>query len=302
LSVRGLLYTAQGALRAPWRLLIFFLVFAAIAFVLLGLATPVLASPTSLTTQTLYACLIAIALIAAHFICVRLVDRRGMELVRLHAEAARPAPVVGGLVLGALAIGVPSLLLLGVGWFDVRRAPEGSSIVAAGALAALLIPAALYEELLLRGYPFAVLREAWGWKWAIVVTSVIFGLLHIGNREAMADPGAVWQGVVVVVLAGVFLGAVLVATESLYAAWAAHFAWNFVLAALLHADVSGLPLPAPDYRVVDAGPDWATGGGWGPEGGLGATLGMTGALAFLYLRRLRRPSDARPAGREENDA
>jgi hypothetical protein len=52
--------------------------------------------------------------------------------------------------------------------------------------------------------------------------------------------------------------------------------------------VSGIGLAAPNYRVVDAGPDWATGGAWGPEGGLFAGLGMAVALLFLYRRRERR--------------
>ena len=49
--------------------------------------------------------------------------------------------------------------------------------------------------------------------------------------------------------------------------------------------VSGLPLESPDYRYVDAGPDWATGGVWGPEGGAAGGLGMLGGLAYLYARR-----------------
>ncbi len=92
----------------------------------------------------------------------------------------------------------------------------------------------------------------------------------------------------VVVLAGLFLGGVLLATRSLYAAFAAHLAWNWVLAGALHSAVSGIPFSTPDYRVVDAGPDWATGGLWGPEGGLPAALGLCAATTYLYARRRRR--------------
>jgi hypothetical protein len=56
----------------------------------------------------------------------------------------------------------------------------------------------------------------------------------------------------------------------------------------LHSDVSGIPFATPDYRVVDAGPDWATGGAWGPEGGVPAALGLVSATIYLYLRRRRR--------------
>src|SRR5205085_10430111 len=87
-----------------------------------------------------------------------------------------------------------------------------------------------------------------------------------------------------VVLAGFFLGAVLLATGSLWAAIAAHLAWNWTLGAAVHAAVSGLPFAMPDYRAVDAGPDWLTGGAWGPEGGLAAGIGMISALALLRWR------------------
>jgi hypothetical protein len=59
------------------------------------------------------------------------------------------------------------------------------------------------------------------------------------------------------------------------------------MAVLLHIPVSGLETETPDYRTIDAGPDWATGGPWGPEGGGGAALGMLGGLAYLVARRRR---------------
>jgi uncharacterized protein len=93
--------------------------------------------------------------------------------------------------------------------------------------------------------------------------------------------------VLIVTLAGVFLGAIRVAFDSLYAAWGAHLAWNWMMAVPLHAPVSGLRFEAPDYRTVSAGPAWVTGGAWGPEGGLAAALAMVAALAYLHARRRR---------------
>ena len=171
-------------------------------------------------------------------------------------------------------------LLLIPGWLQFVRTEDGSSVAVALRLAVFLLPSALGEELLARGYLFTLLREAWGWRWAIGVTSIGFGLLHLAN------PGAHPQAIVTVILAGVFLGFILVRTGSLYAAWAAHAAWNFTLAALLHADVSGLTLGGtPDYKLVDNGPDWLTGGPWGPEGGVAAAVGLLAATLLLARRR-----------------
>src|SRR5262249_36191387 len=161
----------------------------------------------------------------------------------------------------------------------VRPGAAGSWFGALVRLSVLLVPAALFEELLTRGYLLSVLRESWGWLWAIAATSVGFGLLHLEN------PGATAGSVAMVTLAGFFLSAVVYSMRSLYAAWMAHFAWNFTMAVLFHAPVSGLPLESPGYRYVDAGPDWATGGPWGPEGGAAAALGMVGGIGILVRRR-----------------
>jgi membrane protease YdiL (CAAX protease family) len=118
----------------------------------------------------------------------------------------------------------------------------------------------------------------------VVLTSVMFGLLHLSNPDATAE------SVLVVVLAGVFLASVRIALRSLYAAWMAHFAWNWVMAVPLHASVSGIRFEAPGYFAATAGPQWVSGGAWGPEGGIVAALGLVAASVFLYTRQRREES------------
>jgi uncharacterized protein len=222
------------------------------------------------------------AVVVAHLLTFRWVEPRGWDAVKLGESSRRVRPIVLAAVLGALAIGVPSLPLLAAGWLRVVPEPAGSWTFAALATALFLAPAALWEEMLFRGYAFTVLREWWGTPAALGATSLVFGLIHLQNA------GATLPSISVVVLAGVFMGGVLVATGSLWAAFAAHLAWNWVLAGVLHSAVSGIPFMTPDYRVVDAGPDWATGGVWGPEGGLPAAIGLFSVSIYLYVRRRRR--------------
>ena len=228
--------------------------------------------------------LAAVAL--AHLVALRWIERRDWDAVGLGRSALAARPLARGTLVGTLAVGIPALLLLAAGLLRVVDAPGGGALSAdwwraAGAALLVLAPAALFEELLVRGYPFLVLREAGGVPVAAGVTSVVFGVLHLQN------PGATWSAVALVTLAGLFLSAVLVTTRSLWAAFAAHLAWNWTMAALLHAAVSGLAVDAPGYRVVDApgaGDDWLTGGAWGPEGGAGAAAGMLLALGYLWRR------------------
>jgi uncharacterized protein len=145
-----------------------------------------------------------------------------------------------------------------------------------------LIVAALGEEMISRGYLLTTLSDGLGERTAVGVTSLLFGAAHLRNA------GVTVQSFCIVTLAGVFLGAIRVTFRSVYASTAAHVAWNWVLAVAFHASVSGIRFDAPDYRTVDQGPDWLTGGQWGPEGGLAAAIGMLLVLAYLYHTRLRR--------------
>jgi hypothetical protein len=224
------------------------------------------------------------AAIAATVIMVRSVDRRPWADVGLARDAIAARRVGAGLLVGAAAIALACAALLGIGWLRIAPATPGSSLAAAARVSFFLIPAALSEELLCRGYLLTVVRERLGTPGAVVTTSVVFGLLHVFND------GATVESVTLVALAGVFLASVRVAYDSLYAAWAAHTAWNWVMAVPLHAAVSGWWLETPDYRTVSAGPAWITGGAWGPEGGIAAGLGMAAGLAYLYARRRREES------------
>ena len=307
MNARSIWYNAQGAIRAPWRLAIFFIVFSTASLIFSQAAAAIFdLGPTSGTLpfgQFVYAWSLLLALFVAHAVSIMWVERRPWTTIGLGADDARPAPLAFGTLLGAMAVGVPGALLFAVGWLDVVPGSAGSWWMTAFLLAMLFLPAALAEELLFRGYPFAVLRSVAGSAFAIIATSVLFALVHLPNQAAMSDTSALWQGIVAVFLAGIFLGSIVIVTGSVYAAWAAHFAWNFVLGGIMHSPVSGISVPVADYQLVDGGPDWATGGGWGPEGGAGALLGMLLAMGVLFTvsRRARR-TDLTTAGPGEATA
>lgn len=290
MSTRRLLFTDAGGLRAPWRLVVFSVACIVALFASSVLVGPILAQVYALvglqgvTTEYWVEC---VAMIAGTAVALRYVDRRPWRDVWLGRAAARPSLVAIGFALGALAIGLPIALLIGGHWLREIDGGAGSWLGAAVRVTMMLLPAALLEELTTRGYIMSVLREWWGWPWAIAATSAGFGLLHLGNPDASAG------STVLVTLAGVFLAVVVYATRSLYAAWAAHFAWNWTMAVVFHTAVSGFPLEAPRYRYVDAGPDWATGGPWGPEGGVPAGLGMIAAVGVAYALARRTRSSPR---------
>ncbi len=288
MSASALFLSAQGRLRSGWRaalFLVLFTTFAEIAQVIVaipGMVLPARDAGTIVATEIpLTWVSIVVAGLAAHLVMLAFVDRVGWDYADLGARARALPGVAGGFALGALAIGVPCGVLLALGWLGVVSEPGRGSAMwrELATVLAVLIPAAFAEELLVRGYLLSALADGMGRFWALLATSIAFALMHASN------PGMAPGALLVVGLAGVFLGAVRFATSSLYAAWAAHLAWNLVLGVLLHALVSGTSMAAAGWRTLDTGPDWATGGAWGPEGGVAAAAGLLVATWYLIGRR-----------------
>ena len=282
MTLRGIFYTPADSLRAPWRLAAFLVLFFAADWAFSSLAHSV-RRPQSFVGGFLFSFSIVLAAVAAaQYVMLRLVEKRPWSDIGLGAAQAAPKLLGFGLALGGLGILLPSLALLGAHWLRPSdTAPgSGSTVLFALQVAALMLPQSLAEELLSRGYGFAAIREGAGPVTAVAVTSAIFGGLHLAN------PGVSAESLASVVLAGVFLGVLVIVTGSVYAAWMAHFAWNFVIVGVLHAKVSGITFPTPGWRLIENGPVWVTGGAWGPEGGAAACVGMLGVItALAYWRR-----------------
>lgn len=215
----------------------------------------------------------------------------GLRAARLTANDLRwvPGGVPGfsrGFSIGAAP--AVAILLLGVTVAGAGWRTDGGTALAwlanVGGLVGLLFPAALAEEVIFRGLALVVLARAFG-RWPAVVTmAVLFGAAHLFN------PGITLTGVANITLAGVFLGLVFYLPGGLWAATGAHLGWNLTLAALA-APVSGLPLPVPGIDYATGGPLWLTGGGFGPEGGVIATVALLTAIV-LVARVLSKETEA----------
>jgi membrane protease YdiL (CAAX protease family) len=296
LKAQEVFVSSDGRLRALWRILFF----GAGTFVALFVADAIVGPLISQLFLLLGIRGVsneywvqAVAVLGGTALALRVVEKRSWRSVWMGSDAAHPSLLVVGFVVGAAAIALPIICLIGVHWLSPATGGAGSWGGSALRVSLLLLPAAFFEELVSRGYVLSVLREWIGWSWGIVATSVGFGLLHLANTGVTAE------SITLVMLAGFFLAGVLYATKSLYAAWMAHFAWNWTMAVVFHTAVSGYPLEAPGYRYVDAGPDWATGGEWGPEGGIPAGFGMGAGTGLVYLLSRRRRSAVIPKERSD---
>ncbi len=144
----------------------------------------------------------------------------------------------------------------------------------------VLAPAALSEEIMFRGLPLVLVAWVLGRGTGLVlVAGIVFALFHGLN------PGVTPLGLGNIALAGIFLGVAFYAPGGLWTAFGAHLGWNATLAAL-DAPVSGLPFDIPLLDYCAGGPAWLSGGRFGPEGGLLATVAITAAtLATMRWAR-----------------
>ncbi|NKY37316.1 CPBP family intramembrane metalloprotease [Nocardia speluncae] len=202
----------------------------------------------------------------------RIERRRVVEFPRRGAGLHLVVGAVSGMGLAAVAIGF--LALAGVyrisGWGSVSGA-----LAVAGAMCAV----AVAEEVFFRGVVFRLIWGRWGTAVALVVSAVIFGLVHLINPDA-----SVWGAIAIAVEAGLLLGAAYLATGSLWLAIGLHFGWNTATVGIFGTVASGSEARESLVTAVTTGPDWLSGGRFGPEASIVSVLVCSAAtVLLLYL-------------------
>jgi uncharacterized protein len=152
----------------------------------------------------------------------------------------------------------------------------------------VLAVAALAEEVAFRGYPFQRLIDAIGPTLATIVFSFLFAALHMFN------PGANRASFFITVFSSWLLSVAYLRTRALWLCWGWHFAWNASMCALFGLPVSGITQFSPVIQSNTVGPEWMTGGDYGPEAsavtaivllvGIFVVYRATRGLAYLHTQ------------------
>jgi len=189
--------------------------------------------------------------------------------------------LLGGAAIGAamLSVSVGVLWLLGC-YYVTAITPSVLLFAPLG----LYFTVAVFEETLFRGYLFQTLEGRWGSGVALTVSSLIFGLAHLGNHV----PGETgWQrlaGPVTICLeAGLPLGAAYLLSRRWWLPIGLHWAWDYFEGPIYGCPDSGTHDPHTLLHATLTGPLVLTGGAFGPEAGL-VTLVVGTAAGVLLLR------------------
>ena len=132
---------------------------------------------------------------------------------------------------------------------------------------AINITVAIIEEILMRGIIFRIVEEKLGSYIALAVSAIIFGALHLANPNS-----SLTAGLKIAIEAGILLAAAYMYSRSLWFVIAIHFGWNFTQSGIFGANTSGHTMDRSLFTAKIHGADWLTGGQFGPEGSLQATL------------------------------
>ncbi len=290
-------------LRSGWRLLIhtiLLLVLLLIFSTLLGLIGAALGvvdlqsfaggQDMTLAILTLAECL---ALTAATWVARRFLDRRSFVSLGFRLDRHVALDLAFGFLLPGVLFGLIYAFEHGMGWltYQGNALQTGPAVGALGGLLAgliLFIIVGYQEELLSRGYHLQNLVDGLNLPWAVLLSSSVFALLHLGN------PSADWVSTLGILFAGFFLAFGWVRTGKLWLPIGLHIGWNFFEGTVFGFPVSGTGGFNFIHQTVD-GPKLITGGGFGPEAGLVVLPAMAlGALAIWWYTKSR-PVEMPPA-------
>lgn len=141
----------------------------------------------------------------------------------------------------------------------------------------LFVFGAIYEEIMIRGYILNNLMESMNKYFALIVSSLLFSILHVGN------PNMSFIAFLNILLAGILLGIYYVHKQNLWFPIALHMSWNFFQGPIWGFEVSGMKSETFIIQEME-GSILLTGGEFGFEGSLLATILMIISIIFIHYQ------------------
>jgi len=222
--------------------------------------------------------LTVVCILGASFVMTRFFHRKPLTAIglSLHPGIFRNFGV--GCLLGFLMMTGIFVVEYSLGYFRVHWLGLATGEIALVLTSSLVLfaIAAFAEELIFRGYLLQILIQGLMFLPAAIIVSALFAALHSQNPAAGTLP------LINVGLAGVWLSLAYMKTRSLWLPFGLHFSWNFSQTTLYAFPTSGVEfVDKKMFASTQTGPEWFTGGAFGPEGGALATLALILCTGYI---------------------
>jgi membrane protease YdiL (CAAX protease family) len=289
-------FNSYGRLRSGWRFLIFLLLFIFFSAVFGWAAQTVLTmlpigfGPDGLMSLLVNGGISLFLALGIGSICGKFLEGLPFRAVGAAFTKYWFKNLCLGLAIGAVSLAVVIAVAVIVGGLRFHLNSDygfSAILVTLGVSFVVFAVAAAFEEALFRGYILQTFSRA-GLAWlAIILTSLIFALVHLSN------PGANWISSLNTAIAGVWFGVAYLKTRDLWLPFGIHFMWNWVQGSIFGIEVSGLKdiLRATLLQEVDTGPAWLTGANYGIEASLTCTIVLIISTAAIYFAPLIKASE-----------
>lgn len=210
------------------------------------------------------------------FLWVRVVEKRSLITLGFYREKWWKE-LLKGLAIGLCLFSLTLFLLLLVGGYklgSVTFSPYSFGF------ALLILPFWLLqggtEELVTRGWLLPVMTAKSNRVIAVLVSSSLFGLLHLFNH------GFSFLPLLNLILFGILMSYYLLKTDNLWGVAGIHAAWNFAQGNLFGILVSGQVTGTSLTQFVpNSSQEWLTGGEFGVEGSLVTSMVLLLGILFL---------------------
>ncbi len=185
--------------------------------------------------------------------------------------------LIGGLGVGAGLLTLSTLMLWLFGFYKVDAVNDVSELFAVRHLP-LSLGAGFFEELIFRAILFRIVEEKLGSWIALIISSLFFGVAHLGNPNA-----TLFSAIAIAIEAGILLGAAYMLTRRVWFAVGIHIAWNYVQGAVFGIAVSGSEVKGLISSHLE-GHELFSGGAFGAESSLITLIICTLAGAFFLWK------------------
>lgn len=215
---------------------------------------------------------IALLIAAQKLVLRRLGDRKHDDLPFGSAAQGMGLGAIAAFVLFSVIVGIAALL----GAYRIEGWGGLSNWVFV--LFAAGFSAGFVEEFIFRGILFRWIEEFGGSWTALVVTSALFGFVHITN-----DNATWFSSAAIAIEAGVMLGGAYMLTRSLWVPIGLHFGWNVTQGLVWDVPVSGNDVDGVvNARLV--GNELISGGAFGLEASVIAVV-LAGSFGVWLVKR-----------------